>query len=269
MSQWKVKVYKRSFLFIFLCVFLVACGKNVDEGALGAETKASSTLLSYELSRASYSEHEIEIYYPQIENMGDSHKQNQLNELIKREALAIIDQYDPEPLGDSDIQISEDSLELDYKIMLKNDYILSIQYLGWTYTKGAAHPSNLFFTTNIDIVNEKLVRLSDLVIIDENFLKKLKEAQYIPFDPDLNLEELGVLDEYPLSDDQLIRYFKNPDTSDIYNDTKSYITEDALGISLPFPRALGDHAEYELKFTDIIENIRQENELWEHLLKKE
>lgn len=38
----------------------------------------------------------------------------------------------------------------------------------YDFAEGAAHPNNDYKTLNIDLKNEKIIRLSDVINIDEN-----------------------------------------------------------------------------------------------------
>ena len=42
----------------------------------------------------------------------------------------------------------------------------------------------------------------------------------------------------------------------------SYLTKDSLGISISVGHATGDHAEFEIKYQDIANNLKVENEVW-------
>ena len=58
----------------------------------------------------------------------------------------------------------EVTLEINYVIKLKDKNLLSVQYSGMGYSKGAAHPNNLFYTTNINLISGTRIRLADLLI---------------------------------------------------------------------------------------------------------
>ena len=50
------------------------------------------------------------------------------------------------------------------------------------------------------------------------------------------------------------------------SDVFSYFTSDSLGISVSVSHAIGDHAEFEIKYQDLKGNIKTENEIWKDLL---
>jgi hypothetical protein len=109
--------------------------------------------------------------------------------------------------------------------------------------------------------------LKDFIKIDKNFVNKYRS--YKVADPDKNQMEAGafkyILETY--STDDLLGYFNGTDTSFKESAfTFSYFKEDTLGISIEVPNAAGDHLEIELKYKDIKDNIKTENEIWKDLL---
>ena len=72
----------------------------------------------------------------------------------------------------------------------------------------------------------------------------------------------GILDE--LSNEDLIKKFSEADSLDNIgtenqSDTFSYLTNDSLGISVSVPHALGDHAEFEIKYPYIKDHMIIQN----------
>ena len=83
-------------------------------------------------------------------------------------------------------------------------------------------------------------------------------------------------DSYPylktFGADIWLKYFNNADSLDTIgtenqSDTFSYLTKDSLGISVSVSHAEGDHAEFEIRFSDIKDNIKSENEVWRDIFK--
>ena len=62
------------------------------------------------------------------------------------------------------------NIDINYKIVCQEPEFLSIIYSGVGNVSGAAHPSNLFYTTNLDITNTKILRLNDIVDINDDFV---------------------------------------------------------------------------------------------------
>ncbi len=209
---------------------------------------------------------DLAIRYPQINNLGDDDRQNELNELIKKGAIP----------GQFVNYIGKSlfTLPIDYKITWQSDKLLSIQYSGVGYIKGEPHPNNFFYTTNIDIVQVKKVKLKDLVRIDENFAKILRS------------ENIKTVSPHPgaLTGKQIFIDYTSfnmvGDTINMFNgadelDSKGrlpgyycYFTQNSLGISAAASHAIGDHAEFEIKYEDIAESIKAKNEVWKDFFPK-
>lgn len=248
-------------LLILLSLVFTSCGrflreKEINDKKSGVSTKTPENTHGYDISAnqsanagdavyniadAIYTDKEIEIKYPQLTGMDDVAFQEKINNLIKHEALKILDVY-----ADPDV-----TMDIEYKITTKGPRFLSIQYLGYQNTTGAAHPVNVFYTTNINLDTGSKVKLSDVVTIDQAFLEKFKKGTYVKWDPDLEIPK-EYLEDY-INKDYLIEEFKNADSLGEENgsNTFSYFTEDALGISISVPHALGDHVEIEIKYADL------------------
>ncbi|XOK60320.1 PdaC/SigV domain-containing protein [Paenibacillus elgii] len=251
-------------LFILFALFLTACSIS-DTANINAknmlsmkDTQQMGDLVgkndkAYEITKASFADKGIRIEYPQIINMKDSNKQKAINEIIAEGAYGFLKNYSLETEGFS--------MEIEYEIKWKTDHFLSIQYSGISYDKGTAHPTNNFYTTNIDINKEKKLKLADLVTIDEGFVKKFIGGKFKETMPEHNyIHNIFTTKEW-------LTMLNKADSNE--TEICSYFTENALGISVGVSHAVGDHAEFEIKYEDILENIKNENnELWKLFLKK-
>lgn len=260
-------------LFISFVVILVSCsigrrGLNINTKVQDIQESAdknsssnnnnqinleNSSIKNYEIIKGSYVKKNIKINYPQITNFSDVNKQKMVNYIIKKEAVKVLNYYQ--------MDYDELSLEINYDIKWKGLNLLSIQYSGIGNVKGAAHPSNIFYTTNINIYKGSKLRLKDFVKIDESFLEKFKNGQFKA----LRLEHKGLLNNFNNAD--LIKELNRADSLDNIgtenqSDIFSYFTKNGLGISVSVVHGAGDHAEFEIKYDDIINNIKSENEIW-------
>ena len=233
--------------------------------------------VNYEVISQTYAEAGIQIDYPQMRNLGDPAKESAINEMIKDEALKILLCYQLEEAE------SKVNLEVAFKVTWQGKGLLSVQYSGYGYVEGAAHPNQLFYTTNINLISGKTFRLADVVVIDRAFVDQFRGGELVS-----GAEEEAVIDElkaalqdylsFSTDDDDLMARFHKADFSgdattaaaggvvdraEIY----SYFTEDSLGISIQVPHALGDYARYELQYSDIEGNINKENEIWREILR--
>lgn len=198
----------------------------------------SSTSINYRLAKNVYTNKNVTVNYPQITNFGDKNKQKLINNILKGEALKVLNYY-----KDSEGDVTSN---INYTIKFEGKDRLSVQYSGTAYAKGAAHPNNIFYTTNIDLNKGVKLRLFDIVKIDENFVSRFKSSADKAKEP-----AKSSLEQYTTAD--LIKMFKNADSLDNIgtvnqSDTFSYFTKDALGISVSVSHAAGDHVEIEMKY---------------------
>ncbi|PPQ46456.1 hypothetical protein C5G87_22895 [Paenibacillus peoriae] len=211
---------------------------------------------SYELIQEKYSEHGIMIKYPQITKLKDIVKQKSLNQILKTEAVKGLHEY-----VDSG---TEAHVEIDYEIKRQSERFLSVQYTGVRYVKSAAYPNHIFYTTNLDMKQASKLRLRDLVKVEKPFIELIKSGKITAVQP----EQQGLIGDF--TKDDLIKLLANADVTkgslaEVEMESFSYLTNDSLGMSVPMAHAVGDHAEYEIRFAQIPENIRQNEELWSEL----
>ncbi|WP_309137761.1 DUF4163 domain-containing protein [Paenibacillus peoriae] len=211
---------------------------------------------SYELIQEKYSEHGIMIKYPQITKLKDIAKQKSLNQILKTDALEGLQNY-----ADSNSGVH---VEIDYEIKRQSERFLSVQYTGIHYVKDAAYPSHMFYTTNLDMKQASRIRLRDLVKVEKPFIELIKSGKITAVQP----EQQGLIGDF--TKDDLIKLLANADVTkgslaEVEMESFSYLTNDSLGMSVPMAHVVGDHAEYEIRFAQIPENIRQNEELWSEL----
>nr|WP_258383021.1 DUF4163 domain-containing protein [Paenibacillus sp. S25] len=211
---------------------------------------------SYELIQEKYSEHGIMIKYPQITKLKDIAKQKSLNQILKTDALEGLQNY-----ADSNSGVH---VEIDYEIKRQSERFLSVQYTGIHYVKDAAYPSHMFYTTNLDMKQASRIRLRDLVKIEKPFIELIKSGKITAVQP----EQQGLIGDF--TKDDLIKLLANADVTkgslvEVEMESFSYLTNDSLGMSVPMAHVVGDHAEYEIRFGQIPDNIKQNKELWSEL----
>ncbi|MDQ0483000.1 hypothetical protein [Guptibacillus hwajinpoensis] len=209
----------------------------------------------YDLTKEQFTENGVSINYPQITGLTDSEKQKALNDLLYNEAYKVLNFYD----GSEGLD-----LEIDYLISYKSDYFLSVQYAGSGYVEGAAHPNNLFYTTNVDVENGERIRLSDVVVIDESFLSlfqsetfKVVHSDQAAFANDLKAN---------VTIDQL----RNADNLDgigteVHSETFTYFTDEGIGISIGTSHAAGGHAAFEMMYVESPDEIWAGDKMWDLL----
>lgn len=232
---------------------------DINNG-LNVNKKSSDNLNNptYEIISEVYSNNGVKISYPQIINLSDTNKENKINIMIKNEALKVLNYYKD---VDNDL-----TLEIDYDIKWKGANLISIGYSGIGNVRGSAHPNNLLYTTNVDLVNGSKLRFRDFVNITEDFVEKFRNGNFKSLNPDLSYVQNS------FNTEGLIKMFNNADSLDNIDlenqsDVFSYFTKDSLGISIPVSHAAGDHAEFEIKIQDIAHNINPKNNAWKDFSK--
>ncbi|NOU79773.1 DUF4163 domain-containing protein [Paenibacillus sp. LMG 31459] len=254
---------KRLIIILPILLTLISCSTKAELNSdIAKNSNESSIGENYKVESSKYSKNKINISYPKIVNLANDTSESKINEVIQEGAIRIVKSY----------SLEKDSLEIEYRIMLKNNKLLSIQYSGSAFTEGAAYPLNIFYTSNIDLEKGVKVKLTDLLEIDEAFVEEFKQSKYKSYDANLNLIEEGVMEDIwsGYNNQDLLNYIKQSDEVDQINEsgTFSYITQDSIGVSISIPHALGDHLEMEMSFADLNKNIKQENKLWDSLVGK-
>lgn len=245
-------------IIIAICIFMVtmyltSCNiYNFKNNTQEKSDELDTTM--YEYSTLIYIDKEdindISIQYPVISGLSNKIKQQKINDTIKANALKVYNYYDYPDREHLD-------LDIEYLVSLKSDCILSIQYFGLGYIKGAAHPNKLFYTTTIDIKTGNRLRLLDLVNVEEGLLDMFVNGEFKPLCPKQEESALELYKNY----DELKKLFINADNmdyigTDMQSDVFSYLTKDSLGISVPVAFAIGGHAEFEIEYDKIKEYLK-------------
>jgi len=212
----------------------------------------SSHQSSYKIISETYDNNKgTKISYPQISDLSDVEKQKELNGLIKNEALKGADYY-----KDADGNVT---IDINYKIVCKEPELLSIIYSGVGNVSGAAHPTNLFYTTNLDVTNRKNLRLNDIANINDDFVNMLINGSFKAVNSEYESEYKSQINMLTLED--LKKRLLAADPSDKMGSEFSYMTKDSLGLSIGVMHALGDHTEFEIKYKDIWKYIKLKDDV--------
>src|SRR5690606_19675445 len=110
----------------------------------------------------------LKIQYPELTQMKDQNIEQQINSLLKEEVISFMNQYKDE----------DTNLEMKYHLMMQSSDTLSILYTGELYITDGMYPTQLLFTTNVNINNGERIRLSDRFTIDESFIDKVIHSPY-------------------------------------------------------------------------------------------
>lgn len=217
-----------------------------SEGVVSETKKESAEKASYEIVSKTYNKNNVKINYPQIKNLHDREKLNSINKNLAEEALSILDRYTKD-----DSNLNNVTLEVNYEVKLKNDKYLSIAYEGYSNVEGAAYPTSVFYTTNIDMEKGSRIRLSDYANINDIVIK-LKDPHNINvLSKEKDLVELQRNVLVNMDNAELLTILEDADFYKANGKMEmpeigaySYMDEDDIVISLPVNHAIGDHAEF-------------------------
>ncbi|MGH4139903.1 lysozyme inhibitor LprI family protein [Clostridium sp.] len=227
------------------------------EVSQSANNSDKTNALNFEIITKTYENKKVKINYPQITNLSDVNKQKQINDLIKNDILTYFN-----------VEREDLTIDANYEIKWKSSRLLSIVYKGYSNIKTSMHPDNNIYATNINIENGAILKFKDLINLDNNFAEKLKNVKSRVWTP----EPLdGIDDKTAISligeelswstNKDLINYFN----SDAFNYC-GYFTKDYFGIGIAINHAAGDYAELKIKYGDIKDNIKPENEVWKDFI---
>lgn len=135
---------------------------------------------------------------------------------------------------------SDLQLELTYEIKRYDTEYLSVAFTGTGNVSTAAYPTNLFQTRTYDLQSGQAVTLAELRPVDDAFAQALYAAAQQQISPEL--WEVFQAD-YP-SADVLLSALQSCDTDSF--SCQSYITPQAVGVSIPVRHVGGDHIEVEV-----------------------
>lgn len=188
------------------------------------------------------------VSYPFIVSGDSERKIDSLNEIILGDVNKILDIYSADafasPAGESDF-FPADTLHIRYDIMRNDAFYLSIFYTADFYSPYGAYPTQMVYTTNIDLQNERRIKLSDITPVDDGFINDILSGTPVNTDPKYIR---GIQDYFlGLGRETLRRGFNSADIigPDNVLGIFSYLKPGILGISISLPIYLGNHAEYE------------------------
>ncbi|NFN95606.1 DUF4163 domain-containing protein [Clostridium botulinum] len=203
----------------------------------------------YQVVSKDYSKNNVKINYPELKNSNDNEKLKSINRYLKEGALKVLDDYVKD-----DPNLKAVNLNVNYDVKFKNEKYISIVYRGEVNVEGAAYPSSIFYTTNVDLESGNIIRLSDYFNVDD-ILNELKDPKNIKVIAE-NDELAAAQKEFILNigNDKLISMLKNADFHQVNGKIESpkegvysYLHKDSVVISLQVNHAIGDHAEFTLK----------------------
>ncbi len=195
----------------------------------------SVTALSVRSSIATEKDGKVSIEYPILSNLRDQKTEDLVNDRIREYATMLVDVYELDPAKDN-VTIQCDIISLDRSKA-------TLKFTGSMMADGAAHPSALFYTMNVDLADGSLQTLND-------YADPYTMAGYIISEDCIitSSEDDAAVKEYlsTLDLNTLWETLKNCDFSaekaDAFPSAFSYVNQGIIYISVPVPHALGDYA---------------------------
>lgn len=151
------------------------------------------------------------------------------------------------------------AMHIDYRIERSDSDFFSVTFEGLYNNKAAAHPINYFNSLTIDLKKGEVVTLSELYRIDSDFVELIQEKfneqipawlveekGYLPNEISGLYEEIVSSYGGTILLESLQQTDKNSDC--IFH---SYLSNTALGISVPLIYALGDHIEIMIAYEEL------------------
>lgn len=195
----------------------------------------------YAFETVLYAKDDIVIKYPRIiEGAGDLEAMSALIEEAARRDLSFIENDE-----------RSYAYELDYQVTYNAPGLISVLFSGYRSPYGAAHPTYFLRTITLDTAKAQTVRLGDLVTIDEAFAEAVKNGRYTLLHEEMSQEYIDAVRS--LIEDMGAETWleRLRQTDDPAAEECSYLTETALGISIPVPHVLGGHIEILLDYADL------------------
>lgn len=206
-----------------------AAEKPTESGTSSAQS------LSVRSKIATEKDGKISIEYPILSNLPSGSSQEAINSLIKEKATQILTDYELDPESDT-VSIECDIISLD-----RSKAVLA--YSGSVMKKDAAYPTEVFYTTTVDLGKGVLMGLSD-------YADAYTMAGYILSD-DCILKK-------PADSTEVLEYLKSQDINDLwailrkcdftaeklegFPESFSYENQGSIYIAVPVPHTLGDYA---------------------------
>lgn len=183
-----------------------------------------------------YTNGSISIQYPVVKGMTDADQEARVNELLKSNALSVIEANGADE--------STDTISVQCTLVSVDSKRLTASYSGYLSSPGAAHPFNLFYTNTVNLLQAQDMGLGD-------FTDAYTMAGYVLSDDvvfeGLDADQEKAVLEYrsTLDMDTLTAIFDQADfplkAKDQWPESFSYEAQGSILFSLPVPHALGDY----------------------------
>lgn len=183
-----------------------------------------------------YTSGKVSIQYPVIDKMEDAEKQNQVNALLKSNALSVIKA--------NGIDEAKDTLAVKCKVISVDRKRLTATYTGTLTTPEGAYPVNMFYSNTVNLLQAQNLGMDDFsdaytmagyVLSDDVEFSGISadvEAKVLEYRSSLDIDTLSKLfgtADFPL------------DSEEQWPESFSYEKQGSIYFSMPVPHALGDY----------------------------
>ncbi len=211
----------------------------------------------------------IDALYPLFAAGASEEEIKAWNQIIDRDIRKIIDIYSFNPFPNERLQPSPmeaSILKISYEVKSADASKFSVLYKAAYSSKYVAHPTELVYSTNIRLTDSNRMKLSDIVTLDEAFVRNFRRWKLIV--PSwMNREVEQAVREYVNSfkDKELLEGLRTADIigSENYLGIFSYLTPGQLGISISVPNFLGDHVEFVQDYDRLEEFLLPDTKLFD------
>lgn len=198
--------------------------------------KDAGTASSVTADLETYTDGSLSVQYPVVSNMEDTEKQAQVNDLLKSNALSVIQANE---------LTAEDSLTVKCQVVSVDRKRLTALYTGSMTANGAAHPISLFYTNTVNLPQVQNIGLSDYT--DAYTMAGYALSDDVEFSG-VSADMAAQIREYLASSMDLDILTAVLDSADFplakeaaWPESFSYEKQGAITFSLPLPHAMGDY----------------------------
>lgn len=182
-----------------------------------------------------YSSGGVSIDYPNVINMEDSQKAAAIDELLKKNALSVLEAWE--------IKEAEDSLNITCQVLSADRNRITVLYTGTLAKKGAPYPTNVMYSNTIDVSKVSNIgfdhfadpyTMAGYVLSGDCVFYNVKEdlkAELMEAKNNTSLE--AYTDMFTKADFPIEGSFP---------ESFSYEHQGVIYFSIPVPHALGDYA---------------------------
>lgn len=190
---------------------------------------ASSDFLEFPIGRES-----ISVMCPGFEREGSDC--TEINALL----TATLYDYFTKLYGED---LNNQTIHVEYDIKFLNNYLSSIVFYGMSHAQSAAHPTNIMFSVNLLMKELQIVRFSDIIVINDEFVQK-----FVGCWKEQNPKEIAeYIDDFSM--DELTELLKG---DDVY----CYFSNNKIGVIMEVPHAIGDAISATIPLQQISSNLK-------------